>query len=402
MESKKKMPCVSFTTMSRFYILPFLVPICCMITTYIQEAQIDSSSYKMIKYKLQSLLNIFISKTFAILFWIISLFISKEDTTKEEDDNKKVVRRYHLNVNSNNKWKMFGFIYLISLLNVIFKVEGLAVINYPKKIEIKLGFVILVPILSRFILGIKLYEHHFFALVLALMGFIFLFISLFVYNDSNKRAPFNIQIIHLIFSLPFSLSLVLIKYLFQHYFISPFAFLSLDGVCCIFNSLIYIILESIIYHKDYHYIYLNFYYFFKAEQSSNFYILTFFTMLFSFFYQVTNSLTLYYFTPTLLVMTDILSPFTRWILEMCFKQESFNGEILFKGIGYFIIICATFIFNEIVVINAWRLSKNTHGNIEMRSIDDTKFDENNETVFEDSFNIDKPIDENQSITMFNF
>lgn len=364
---EKKSSLISFTKMSKFHILPFLVPIFCMITTYIQEAQIKSSSYSMNEYKLQSLLNIFISKTFAIIFYFISLFISKPEAVvnEEEKQSNKLVRRYHLNVNSNNKKKIFGYIALISLLNVIFKVEGVSLINVPNKIEIKLGFVIMVPIFSRIILGFKIYEHHFFSLCLTLVGFIFLFVSLFVYN-SNPAKP-HIQIIHLIFSLPFSLSLVLIKYLFLHYFISPFVFLFFDGIFCIVYSLIYIILESLIYRGDSHFIYLNFKYFFN-EQSGKFYLLTLFTLLFSFLYQVTNALTLYYFTPTLLVMTDILSPFTRWILELWIddEKEKISREILFKGIGFFIIIISSFIFNEIVVLNVWKFNVNTHENIEKR------------------------------------
>lgn len=385
-EAKK--PLIEFKKMSKFYILPFLVPVFCMLTTYFQEAQVYSSNYPMDEYKLQSLLNIFISKTLAIILYFISFCISKEESINEKErPTNKLVRRYHLNVNSNNKLKMTGIIFLISLLNVIFKVEGLSVIQIENKIEIKLGFVLLVPIFSRFILGIKIYEHHCFSLILALFGFVFLFISLFVFTD--KIPPFYIQIIHLIFSIPFSLSLVLIKYLFQHYFISPFAFLFLDGVFCIFDSLIYIILESLLYKKSSHDLYLNFSYFF-AEQKTEFYLFTIITILFSFFYQLTNALTLYYFTPTLLVMTDILSPISRWIVDLWRDKSKakISTGIVMKGIGYFIIIIATFIFNEIIVINMWRFNANTHENIELRSIIDSKL-EMSDGDNEESFNLDK-------------
>ena len=147
---------------------------------------------------------------------------------------------------------MFLLIYIISLLEVIQENGDLLLYYYQRigtlkwLVEKKSGLIMFVPFLSYFILKIDLHKHHILALVL---GFIGAFITNFCRFPLKfcllKDYPFHI--LNIFFSFLLSLSLVLIKYvMIKFIIISPYLFLFYEGIFCIINSVICILLEYII------------------------------------------------------------------------------------------------------------------------------------------------------------
>ena len=171
---KEKKNCIMCNLNSLSYIYPGLLPISCMCIHFFQDKIFEIDSYKMLKYNLPLLFYYFLPKIFSIIFiGIIHKKTKNEELIKKEE---KVLRRYHFFIQSENKKKVFFLIFIISLLEVIYKIDD-SILIYLKKIgkihllvEKRSGFIIFVPLFSYFILHKKLYRHHLFALILALIG----------------------------------------------------------------------------------------------------------------------------------------------------------------------------------------------------------------------------------------
>ena len=370
--------------LSNYHIIAFLIPLCYLATSYVQRDIIaENKNYHKNKnlnfnnnnYELPYLINIFISKLFACIFYVISKYILNKEEITPELKSSKSIRVYHLNVNAHNKLKILSYIIIISILEVTFQIEKVRNLQLVGLIEIKVGLTIFVPLFSFIILKIKYYRHHFVAIGIGLFGFIFIVISLFFPNNDQEKHSFIEHLIHLLFSIPFSLSLVLINQLFKYYFIDPFTFLFLDGIFCLLFSFIYIIIKILLILQKTD-LFINnvkkLSFIFLSPRISGLFICIF---IFSFLFYITNTLTLYYFTPTLLVMTDIISPVIRWIVDslIAILIKDFNLNIkqtIFKIIGYIFLIIASFIFNEIIICNFWKMNYNTIEEIKIRSIED--------------------------------
>ena len=385
--------------LSNYHIIAFLIPLCYLATSYVQrDIIVENKNYHKNKnlnfnndnYELPYLINIFISKLFSCIFYVISKYILNKEEITPELKSSKSIRVYHLNVNAHNKLKILSYIIIISILEVTFQIEKVRNLQLVGLIEIKVGLTVFVPLFSFIILKIKYYRHHFVAIGIGLFGFIFIVISLFFPNNDQEKHSFIEHLIHLLFSIPFSLSLVLINQLFKYYFIDPFTFLFLDGIFCLLFSFIYIIIKILLILQKTD-LFINnlkkLSFIFLSPRISGLFICIF---IFSFLFYITNTLTLYYFTPTLLVMTDIISPVIRWIVDSLISMliKDFNLNIkqsIFKIIGYIFLIIASFIFNEIIICNFWKMNYNTIEEIKIRSIEDaikrdSNLNSNNESI----------------------
>ena len=352
------------------------------------------------KYNLPLLFYYFLPKIFSIIFIIIVKFKTKEESSKVALN--KVTRRYHLLIKHDNKKKIIFIIYLISFLEVLFK-SGDSLISYMQKIgkihyliEKRAGFIIFVPLFSYFILDIKLYRHHWLALIISLIGVFIITASRFIL-DFSFFDEILYHLLNILISSMFSFSLVLIKYLMTKYFIvSPYIFLFYDGIFCIINSFISaLILEYpiVLNIKDSKYnpllINENNNYFsnnlFKIitmfkDQDSLFYISFSIAFISSFFYFIFNAFTIFHFSPYLNVLTDFMTPLLYDILNFFFLDDNRDSNnikrYIYELIGFLIIIFGALILNEIIILNFLGLNDNTYSKIVYRgSLDFINFDE---------------------------
>ena len=378
-----------FKYWTKYHFIALAVPLCCMATTYIQKYELAHYKKNLCKNindtnckikEFPYFFNIFISKILSIFFVLFNKYVfrrkSSNNLIKIETKTK---RRYHLDYNNKQRKIKAAFLILcISILELIFKIEGYLTIGKPNYLELKLGFLLLVPLLSLFILKKRLYRHHYFCFGICIIAFILVCISTHFYSE--KPSAKN-QLRHLCFSVPLGLAFVLIKYLYENSFVDAYKFLFLDGILCIIIPFITIGFISIFKGSDYFVdnmkgILLLF--------NDKIIIIYFFAVIIcSFFYYLTNAVTIYLFNPSLMVMTDILSPIFRWVIEV-FKDKEYSNKdndfifiAIFKGIGFVIIIFCSLVFNEILILHFCEFDKYIEANIaqrgelELRATNDT-------------------------------
>ena len=393
---KKKL--FEFNNWSRYHFIALAVPIFCMLTTYLQKIELkeleniyDDNIENIYDDNIEDIngnnigvflffFNIFISKILSIIFVLLKKKLSNANSSNTLNRvETKTKRRYHMLVNNKiRKTKTFLLLICISILELIFKYDGylIFITNNKHYLELKIGFLLIVPFLSVFILKKKFFKHHYLAFGLCIIAFILVCSSVGCYSDNKPES--SEQVRHLLFSIPLGLAFVLIKYLYVTSFLDSFSFLFYDGILCIIISIIILGIMSISEGSD----------FFIRNMKEILYlfdknviILFIFVVICSFGYYLTNALTIYIFNPSLMVMTDVLSPIFRWVIELIRGEEDDDNIILIvilKGIGFFIIILSAIIFNEILILHFCGFDKNIEVNLRKRAI--TELPENLENA----------------------
>ena len=389
---------IEFKYWSCYHFIALAVPIFCMLTTFIQKYELETLNKNIYECSKGNncikpfpyFFNIFISKILSIFLVLIRRHMNKERSSNELlKTETKQMRRYHLDVNNcTKKIKAAILIIIISILELIFKIEGYRTVRKSNYIELKLGFLLLVPFFSIFILKKQLFKHHYLAFSICIVAFILVCLSTEFYEEKPSTKD---QLIHLLFSIPLGLAFVLIKYLYENSFVDAFSFLFFDGILCIILPFITICIIAIFKGTDYFVENMeDISYLFDNKVIGKFFLV----VIFSFGYYLTNALTIYLFNPSLMVMTDILSPIFRWVIEIYNEkeQENFLFIAIFKISGFLLIIFTAFVFNEFLILHFCGLDKNIQAKISERAKRDMK--EINES---NSFSFSRDDDENLSI-----
>ena len=119
------------------------------------------------------------------------------------------------------------------------------------------------------------------------------------------------------------------------------------------------------------------------------FLLIILVIILTFAYHATKAVSLYFFTPALFVMTDILSPVFSWIIDFIYSKIKDGKYIdprypIFKSIGYIFLIIATILFNEVIICHFWNLDYYTTKKIEERGIEDVTQETNDIGAINDS------------------
>ena len=378
-------------------IYPFLLPILFMLIRYFREKMIEESapslSYKILKYNLPYLFHLHLPKILSIiLIPIIKLRLKGEIN---ESRKNLSLKNYHIFEEKKNRKKLVLFFYLISLLEVIQDTGDFLLYYFQKMdkmgwlIEKNTGYILFVPLFSYFLLNEELYRHHILALII---GFIGAFVVNFIrfYLDFSKADEYPYHLLNALFSSLFSFALVLIKYVMSNYLIlSPYIFLFYDGIFCIVNSFICILLEwPIVVNipdsnpqlkgENHNYLKNNFLEIFTLliGQNRDFFIYFFISFILSFFYYIVYALTIYNFSPYLIVALLSFLPIDNDIVPLFWEEQIDDKEKKLKRTyiqlsGYLIIFLATLILNEIIYLNFCGFNRNTFERISFRGNLDT-------------------------------
>jgi hypothetical protein len=257
-----------------------------------------------------------------------------------------------------------------------------------QQLEKRLYFLFFFTLFNIFFMK-KIYLHQKVSLLIAGLGMFILFVIYFIYLDYKNYDPIY-DILLFFGSFLYSLYLVLVKYLTVNYGMSPFSVLLFIGL--ISTSLTMLGFSSFSYYKkkdfsyitnafhctDVNYVCIHFI-IYLAEDSV---------------LQVLIYLVIYYFSPEVFAISDIISPMLSFI-KKCIKKKM-QGEtispvqITFNSLGYVIVLFGAFIYNEIIVLNFYGLSRNTWKNIDLRGEEDLDMD-----LYRDSNSIGEYIIEEQ-------
>ena len=370
--NKSKKPLISFAKINKYFIIPFIAPVFCMLANYFLQKIRDT---KVIKHEeFFTPLYTTLSYIGAGCFYFISKFRQKVEEQKEKiiykETNTNSIQYIYNEGIKINVLKVLIFIIVIAFLICLF--ELLSVYNSLHNFNIfeeRLYFYLFIPLFSKFILKDNLFKHHYFALLIALSGIILLIIPICLKIKVNDALP---NVYNLIGAVGYSLFLVLIKHVIHAYYISPFKLGFIFGVIAfLFIFFGYFIYTLIKYH--------DFTYFKESFDFSNYenkFVLSLYfiaTFIFALALQFSTLLVIFYFSPILLMVTDIISPFLAWVVIMIEKPEARElPKAILDPIGYIIILFASLIYNEIIIFNFCNLNKNTTKFIEERIDEESK------------------------------
>ena len=223
-------------------------------------------------------------------------------------------------------------------------------------------------ILSKIILGEKIYSHQIFAsmiILISIMIVIILFLIKAIHIESNIGV--NIALITFISSF-YSLFNIMEKRYYNKFVDSPYHLMYVIGLFATILILVYEIFTVIIVGIDSN---LNgiFYQFYKnCERFQYLYILIFISdILTAFIWLWGIQLTVYFFTPCHFIISESISQIISFFINDTISEYS-DGEQATIIIFFFIIIFATLIYNEVLIINICSLSNNTKKNINLRQL----------------------------------
>ena len=81
-------------------------------------------------------------------------------------------------------------------------------------------------------------------------------------------------------------------------------------------------------------------------------------------------LVVYFFSPELMIITDIFSPLFTFISNCILHNEDNGTKIILTIVGYLVIAVDSFIYNELIVCNFCKLNENTWKAIDKKAYDD--------------------------------
>ena len=233
-------------------------------------------------------------------------------------------------------------------------------------VEKRLYFILFIPLFSKIILKEDIYKHQYLSLIISIVGIILFIIPVSLVFEHDDIIP---NILNLIGGVCISLFFVLVKYINLTYYISPLLMCLLSGVIMVILTLLGFFIFSLIQYHDLSY-FKDPFDFSQEENITNIIIIIIFNFIFYSTLDAFCFLTLFYFSPILVMVTDIISPMLFWIAKTIEKGPVMPDVIIYP-IGYIITLVSCLIYNEMIILNFWGLNKNTKKFVEYRQSEES-------------------------------
>ena len=212
-------------------------------------------------------------------------------------------------------------------------------------------------IFSRIILGMKIYSHQIFALIIILVSNIIIILLVIIQREEQG-------IIDMILNFIIILSIVilyclynnLVKKYFNVYMGSPYYLMFIIGAMSISLILPYEIITVIAFGKDTKFNGI-FYQMEKNYEKTKLYPLIFIADIISAFLWIAGiNLTVYFFTPCHFIISESISQIISIIISQTFENLLWTKQIIIYNL-FFMIFLGSLIYNEIFIINICSLMK---------------------------------------------
>ena len=362
-EKIKKKRLFSFTKLNRFFIFPFLSPIFIFIRDYIIGlAKIKNDGIKTtFQYEV---MDGFMHSVCGLFYFIYCFRMRPQKIKNEENESQRETQRLTALVEKNNKenikhknWKIFGLILVIGLSYTVYISNSKILSKKYTVFEIRIYHLVFNTIFCKLILKYTVFRHQLFSLILACIGWVFISIPIFEKLNISDIIP---NIIFFFGAIFYPLYLVFFKFIIENYYLSVFLNMFFIGVFLLIISIIGLMSYSLINCSNLTYLKEIFD---IAENNYLFLIAIFFGTI----VKVIFCLIIYYFTPNIFVLTNVISSIINWIFNLVTKKkEETVINIVFQSIGYFIILISTLIYNEFIIFNFFGLNRNTTKDINER------------------------------------
>ena len=272
------------------------------------------------------------------------------------------VRLIYNNIFEEDRLKKFLYLLLISILMFFYCASNLF-IDQTKTMEYNLFTIIFISLFTRIILKIEIFKHQIISIILCIIGYILISVPIIKEMNDNEHLLNNIGFA--VSCLAYSLALVLTKYLSQIYYINPYKIYLYIGlfllVATLLSSFIYYFISwrlsdmfnAFVLKENIYYLYLVLY------------------ILLCSIYSIMYSYIIFYYSPTLSMITQAISCLLIWLINTLLTVLSGQKEleldnILFLSIGYFILLFACLLYNEVIICNFWGLNKYVRKSIDER------------------------------------
>ena len=285
---------------------------------------------------------------------VTSLIEIMEKENKKNRKTKSIIFLIGLSLNG-----LFCFLYR-TIFN--YQVQDFEFERQSMLIFFDIGLFIL---LSYIILKQRLYKHHILSMIL--MGFVLfiLFIITIKYILIGKNFLFS-AIYFFFYSFSFGLYDVLIKKYMNDYYKNPYFITFYTGII---DTILLLIFEIFAYflNRDISGIIIGFQNNINSVINVFEYILT---LIFEFLWVLGIKLTIYYFTPCHHIISEYISEYIYYIKNVINSDKEFysaSNAIIFT-IAYLINFFCCLVFNEVIILNFWKLDYNTKKRIRERMI----------------------------------
>ncbi len=362
-DNNLKKSLIIFSRMNKYFLIPFLTPVFMMLTNYF----FSLIEEPMKKPDLLASVYDQLANCVAGLFYFFTKFhktVKKEEETLSKKSDNSVKYIYKKTRKYKIKIKLIFLIVILAILTAIYEIfDGSYLDNNIFGLEFI--FFIFTPIFSRIILKEDIYKHHYFSLTIGIVGIIIISIPVWLVVSIND---IKLIILNFLAALSYSLFFVIIKYVIQEFYISIFKICLIVNLLSILFVFLGFMIHSLIEYNDLSY-FEDIFEFSNIENTGLFILFFILAFLFSVISEVLLLLVIFYFSPILLISTEIISPFLLWIFYTIKDGESMPDIIIYP-IGYLIVVFASLIYNEIIIFNCWGLSKNTKKFIKQRLYSD--------------------------------
>ena len=380
-DSQKKECLFSINRMNKYYLLPFLVPLVCYSTKFFSEPmKMKNGEIKYVEQVTEENCHTFVflyqminstSLIFGGLFYFVTIIRTKTDN-KANIGNIIGGRTFSDNLiirKKPNRLLEYSIIIFMSIIITMYNVLKGYGTKHPT-LEKRLYFLFFFCLINIFMFKKPIYSHQKFSLGIGFIGMAIIFTVFFFYLD-YARYEYIYDVLLFFGSFLYSLYLVLVKYMAETKYYSPFLLLLLIGTFSTVFTVIGYIIYSFVTVNDLRYV-TNI---FHCRDDmyvcfGNYYDKIICYFLINAVLQVLIFLVCYYFSPEVFAISDIISPYLSFISKVIEKKNNDILNIILNSVGYIIIILCSFVYNEIIVCNFCGLNENTWKAIDQKAKED--------------------------------
>ena len=249
-------------------------------------------------------------------------------------------------------------------------------------------------VLSSFILRLPIYKHHYLSLAINLIFFIGLIIYEITIIKEAKTYLYVLKKVCIV--IFYSFDNVYTKVLLSFDSISPYTCLLYRGIFVNILSLLYSFVFIFVNIPDENgiksCIFLRYWKVFENKKNILFYIFSFFVM---HLYNLNIYLIIDKFSPIHYAVGNIIENFDSTIILMIYRELELK-EFFIKFSLYLVLILASLIYNEFIVLNFCGFQKNTNLFLQKKEIEDLEL-----TILNNNENELFPEDENDKNEIIN-
>ena len=395
-EQQKKLPLFSTAKISKYYLIPFITPIFCISSNFVISKYVEyNRNFDEIKFYISKIL--FIDQILGGCFYFIFI---KNNLNENHDQRKssKISRSSNSSLifNDVEKDKFMKALKIIGILSIFTLLhQELTILTMRDTIfDIRLFLLVFIAFLSYIISGKKIFLHQTISLLFSISGLIIVCLSIILYSP-NGSVKLSSNIFVILSGFLYALQIFGFKYVMEELFVSPYLLLFITGLIAFFLDFIFNIFYNLITGENLGNIFTNITFLINQENMKVCIITLIFLVILGTAYFIFVMSTLSYFSPTLLVVSDLLSPLiTNIIINL--SGPEFNGKkFLLSSIGYLISLIAAIFYNELIVCNFLGLNENTSDNIRKRGQEEQRKTLLNDTNTEDGSNNSDGEEENE-------